>query len=171
MVYGANRSLCLLGKTYDANSVQMLFLLEEGILERQTAERVRLQKCTAEVYLEVLYHQDDFTALWVVMEGLMNIDYSKLPEHIRPGVRRYIENGILPGDFLKAVICNKLKESFMFADDTNLLRMQDIVSFFYNEAPIACWGSSKEMLAWATRGGQIGVKHEQETIQQDHPAT
>jgi len=97
----------------------------------------------------------------------MNIDYGKLPEHIRHGVRRYIEHGILPGDFLRAVICNKLKESFMFADDTNILRMQDIVSFFYNEAPIACWGSSKDMLAWSIRGGTQGVRHEQKTAEQN----
>lgn len=101
----------------------------------------------------------------------MNIDYSKLPDHIRPGTQRYIENGILPGDFLKAVICNKLKESFMFADETNLLRMQDIILFFYNESPLACWGSERAMLAWAAKGGMIGARHEQETIEQSHPVT
>ena len=96
----------------------------------------------------------------------MNIDYSKLPDHIRHGVRRYIEHGILPGEFLRAVICNKLKESFMYADDTNLLRMQDIVSFFYNESPLACWGSEEIMISWSSRGGMIGVNYEQKTAEQ-----
>ena len=97
-------------------------------------------------------------------------DYGRLPEHIRPGVQRYIENGILPGDFLRAVICNKLKESFMYADDTNLLRMQDIVSFFYTQAPFDCQGSEEIMISWSVKGGTIGANYEQKTAEQNPEA-
>jgi hypothetical protein len=83
----------------------------------------------------------------------MPIDYSKLPEHIQEGVKRYIEHGILPGNFLQAVICNDLKESFLLADDINIKRMFDIVHFFYNQAPSLCWGSYKEMEKWLLEGG------------------
>jgi len=76
------------------------------------------------------------------------INYKRLPEHIQGGAQRYIEQGILPGDFLQAVICNNLKESFARADDINIHRMFDIVNFFYNEAPSACWGSKKSMRDW-----------------------
>ncbi|GAG54996.1 unnamed protein product, partial [marine sediment metagenome] len=65
----------------------------------------------------------------------MTINYSKLPSHIRASTKRYIEHGVKPGDFLTAVICNDLKESFARADEINTERMFDIVSFFYNEAP------------------------------------
>ena len=75
-------------------------------------------------------------------------NYSKLPEHIRGGVQRYIEEGIPPGDFLKAVICNNLKESFARADDINISRMFDIVEFFYNEVPGICWGSELDYKQW-----------------------
>lgn len=75
-------------------------------------------------------------------------DYNRLPEHIRGGARRYIEDGVLPGDFLQAVICNNLRESFVKADDTNTDRMFDIVCFFYNEAPSRCWGSEEKMYNW-----------------------
>lgn len=81
----------------------------------------------------------------------MPINYDHLPEHIQGGVQRYIEHGIIPGDFLQAVICNDLKESFGRADDTNIKRMFDIVSFFYNEAPAGCWGSRKIMTAWSEK--------------------
>lgn len=76
-------------------------------------------------------------------------NYSKLPEHIRGGVKRYVEEGVLPGSFLRAVICNQLKESFMLADETNIARMFDIVGFFYNEVPSGCWGSPEKMKKWA----------------------
>ena len=89
-----------------------------------------------------------------IMEKIkVDIDYSGLPEHIRGGVQRYIEHGIQPGDFLEAVICNNLKESFKRADNTNIRRMFDIVYFFYNEAPINCWGSPERMKQWMEQGG------------------
>jgi len=78
----------------------------------------------------------------------LEINYDDLPPHIRGGVKRYIEEGILPGDFLQAVICNNLKESFMCADEINTQRMWSIVNFFYNEAPANCWGSKERMILW-----------------------
>ena len=76
------------------------------------------------------------------------INYEKLPELLRGGMQRYIEKGIIPGDFLQAVICNDLKESFGRADEGNIARMFDIVSFFYNEVPHHIWGSKERMTAW-----------------------
>ena len=87
----------------------------------------------------------------------MEINYSTLPEHIKGGVQRYIENGIPPGSFLTAVIQNNLKESFAWADDINIARMFDIVSFFYNEAPGNCWGSKKDMESWINHKGLEGI--------------
>jgi len=80
------------------------------------------------------------------MPGVIN--YTKLPEGLRGGAQRWIENGIVPGSFLTAVIRNDLTESFAQADDMNIKRMFDIVSFFYNEAPSQCWGSREKMIAW-----------------------
>jgi hypothetical protein len=95
-----------------------------------------------------------------------DIDYSKLPEHIRGGMRRYIEEGIIPGDFLQAVIKNNLVDSFGKADETNQARMFDIAGFMYNEAPIPCWNSSAKnrhvnpddiLKNWHEKGGLIGI--------------
>ena len=74
-----------------------------------------------------------------------DIDYSKLPEHIRQGVRLYIEKGVRPGGFLSAVITNNLVESFARADRINRDKMSDIVNFLYWEAPRKCWGSEEKM--------------------------
>ena len=45
----------------------------------------------------------------------------------------------------------------MYADDINLHRMFDIVNFFYNEAPLACWQSEGAMEDWMKRGGWEGI--------------
>jgi hypothetical protein len=76
------------------------------------------------------------------------IDYSKLPGSLAPGMERYIEQGIQPGSFLTAVVCNNLKESFMRADDFNQQLMFEIVSWMYNEAPMTCWGSPSRVRKW-----------------------
>ena len=85
------------------------------------------------------------------------INYEKIPEHIREAVQRYIEQGVLPGNFLQAVIRNDLIDSFARADDVNRSRLFDIVMFFYNEAPAGCWRSEEKMLAWHQKGGTRGI--------------
>jgi hypothetical protein len=86
------------------------------------------------------------------------IDYDRLPAHIRDGVRDYIERGHLPGDFLRAVIANNLSQSFGYADEINRARLFEILSFFHNEAPGQCWGTPALMAAWHSGGGLIGGK-------------
>lgn len=76
-------------------------------------------------------------------------DYSKLPERLRGGVQRYIEKGIIPGDFLIAIIQNNLTETFARADDDMIKVIQEIVSWFYWEPPAGCWGSITKMNKWA----------------------
>ena len=69
------------------------------------------------------------------------MNYDLLPEHIRGGARRWIEDGIPPGDFLEAVFRNQLCEAFGRADETNQAAMFSIVQFMYNEAPMDCRGT------------------------------
>jgi len=76
------------------------------------------------------------------------INYSRLPEHIRAEMKRYIENRVPPGDFLMAVLSNSLVESFGRADFNNRKRMFDIAGFLYNEAPARCWGSPEKVARW-----------------------
>ena len=86
------------------------------------------------------------------------LSYEKLPELLQAGVRRYIEKGILPGSFLRAVISNNLKESFAQADDENETRLKEIVGWFYWECPGPAWGSPEKMKEWKEQGGLKGIK-------------
>lgn len=78
----------------------------------------------------------------------MSVNYDLLPSGLRGGAQRYIEHGILPGEFLTAVLCNDLREAFAYADDANREQLYEIVRFFWNEAPSACWGSTEKMDKW-----------------------
>lgn len=88
----------------------------------------------------------------------MEIKYEVLPEHMRDSARRYIEDGIKPGEFLTAVLMNDLKESFGRADDINAEHMKDWVIFLYNCAPIGCQGNEYKVNKWIKSGGLNGLR-------------
>lgn len=86
---------------------------------------------------------------------------SNVPMHIHGGIIRYIVSGIRPGDFLSAVICNDLRESFGRADEENRDALFYIVEWFYNHAPAPCWGSDEKMYQWTVaREIECGVRQE-----------
>ena len=78
-----------------------------------------------------------------------SINYEMLPQSLRGGMRRYIEDGVIPGGFLVAVLSDGLSDAMGRADEANRERLYDIVSFVYNEAPGDCWGSRAKVKAWA----------------------
>lgn len=78
----------------------------------------------------------------------MNESNTFVPDHLRDGIFRYIEQGIPPGSFLQAVICNDLLASVALADLENTYFLTKIVAWFYNYAPAQCWGSPQKVNAW-----------------------
>lgn len=76
-----------------------------------------------------------------------------IPEPMMGAIERYIEQGIAPGSFLTAVICNDLREAVGRADDENLRNIPAYVAWFYNEAPGGSWGSRERMEQWMTARG------------------
>lgn len=74
-----------------------------------------------------------------------------IPGHMVGAVKRYIINGIPPGSFLTAVLCNDLREAYARADDENAASMMGWVQFLYNYAPYGCWGSPEIYSDWLAR--------------------
>ena len=75
-------------------------------------------------------------------------DYDRIPENLMGGLKRYIEQKVLPGSFLTAVLENNLSEAVGRADIRSLYILPIIVCWLYNEAPGSCWGSPEKVKAW-----------------------
>jgi hypothetical protein len=82
--------------------------------------------------------------------------WALLPDYMRNSVALWLLYGIVPGDFLTAVLCNDLREACLRADDTNKHKLFDYVRFFYNQTPVDCWGGPLSFEAWRLQGG---LKH------------
>jgi len=72
----------------------------------------------------------------------------EIPKRMRASISRYVEDKILPGDFLQAVISNDLSEAMGRADEENMAQLPAYVNYFYNHTPCTCWGSKEKMEAW-----------------------
>lgn len=70
------------------------------------------------------------------------------PPIIRESLDRYVSHGVPPGDFLRAVLENDLKEAIGRADWINGPAIHHIVSYCYNELPSPSWGSPERVAAW-----------------------
>jgi len=81
------------------------------------------------------------------MNGYTFRDYY-IPERMMGGLTRYVQDRILPGDFLAAVISNDLARAVGCADEENLKNLPAYVAWLYNKAPMNCWGSREAMGAW-----------------------
>lgn len=87
-----------------------------------------------------------------------------IPERMMEGVLLYVEKGVVPGDFLVAVIQNNLKEAVGRADTENMRNLPAFVGYFYNETPLACWGSKEKMEAWVAQFRKEREEEEEEKV-------
>lgn len=75
-------------------------------------------------------------------------DYSRIPEHMRSGARLYIEQGISPGGFLMAVLCNNLVDAFGRADTINRQELFAWTAWLMWDIPANAWGSAEKVDAY-----------------------
>ena len=74
-----------------------------------------------------------------------------VPEHTQDTLRRYVEDGLYPGSFVTAVLCNDLFGAISRADSMNASALKDICLFVYNRMPADSWGSAEKMRAWVEK--------------------
>lgn len=79
---------------------------------------------------------------------MYKFDEFYIQDHMMEGIKRYVEDGIKPGDFLQAVICNNLSKAVWRADKKNMKNLIAFVAYFYNEVPSTIHGSKENMEAW-----------------------
>lgn len=69
------------------------------------------------------------------------------PEIIR-AIRRYADEHVATGGFLRAVLSNDLREAIWRADDENKAALPEIVWYCFWQIPGNCWGSPEAVKAW-----------------------
>lgn len=74
--------------------------------------------------------------------------YEMVREDTLDGILLFAEQGVPPGDFLRAVLCNDLKGACNHADRDNACALFDIVRFCYHEIPSGCWGDTERYEEW-----------------------
>jgi len=88
-----------------------------------------------------------------------DIRESRVPEHLRDGLVRYFADGILPGGFLQAVLCNVLEEAMArhFNPAQAAATISTIHGFLLEHAPADAWGSRAKVLAWTTTPDRLEI--------------
>lgn len=74
--------------------------------------------------------------------------YDGLPPHMREGARLYVEHGIEPGSFLRAILENNFVDAVAKADCYNELALKDWARWLYWELPSNAWGSPGKVNAY-----------------------
>ena len=72
-----------------------------------------------------------------------------IPQDIKDSLDRYVNEGIMPGSFLRAVLTNDLASAVFQADSKNLAALKDIMLYIYNEVPANAWGSTATVVDYA----------------------
>lgn len=83
------------------------------------------------------------------MDKLTTFMVSKgVPEIQAGGLARYCLLGILPGQYLTAVLCNNLDGVVRFGDEQALAGLKQTYRFIYSHLPGGCSGSAEAVLDW-----------------------
>jgi len=83
---------------------------------------------------------------------------AKIPSHLVPELELYLEEGVIPGNFLRSVLSNNLWGSIMHADSHGMessitggieaAELEVLVRFLWVHAPEESWGSEEAVHAW-----------------------
>ena len=71
-----------------------------------------------------------------------------IPQELKVGLKRYVEDHIETGGFLRAVLENDLTKATGKADEENIHLLREIVNYIFNELPMSCWGSKEKVAKW-----------------------
>lgn len=78
--------------------------------------------------------------------------YDPIPPHMLEAMKKYVATGEVSSDFLIGVIENDLRKAVSHADEYNRTIIYLYVMWFYNRAPMQCWGSHNKRVGWTGTG-------------------
>jgi len=78
------------------------------------------------------------------------------PEHMWGGFKRYVLDGVPPGNGLRAFLEGDLFETFRRCDFTD--QLTPMVMYTCNYCPAGCFGSKSRVQEWLELGGLHGLE-------------
>lgn len=75
----------------------------------------------------------------------------EIPEYMRESLTLYVEEHVMPGDFLQAILENKFVEAVARADYNNVANLPAYANYLYNHIPFICWGNKERVQNWVNR--------------------
>jgi hypothetical protein len=94
----------------------------------------------------------------IARDLIAGLHAAAVPEHLRGGLIRYFVDGLLPGGFLQAVLCNDLTQAFTRAADVETtFYLPTLVECLLAHAPSAAWGSRDAVRAWTITPDRLEV--------------
>lgn len=86
----------------------------------------------------------------------MGNGYDLIPHRILVAINFYVVKGQDPGRFVSSVAKNDLLNAVLSADADCLRSLKQVVMYFYDRTPDACWGSVSKFSKWVKHGGVTG---------------
>jgi len=74
--------------------------------------------------------------------------WNQVPNHLQPGIKRYLDQRIPLGSFLTAVFSNNLVDAVGCASEESLLGLKALCQFMVFACPRASLGSKAAVKAW-----------------------
>jgi hypothetical protein len=84
-------------------------------------------------------------------------NWALIPSHMHGGVKRWVKNGIPPGDFLTLMLEHDVYGAIGRADDENQAAIVNWVKFMHNYLPGGCHGNEERVREWFVTGGMMGL--------------
>jgi hypothetical protein len=83
---------------------------------------------------------------------------SAVPDHLRDGLALYFADGILPGGWLQAVLCNNLRETVARGTTASLGALPALIELLLWHAPAQAWGTREKVRAWTTTPERLEIE-------------
>jgi hypothetical protein len=94
----------------------------------------------------------------IAREIIAGLQAHAVRDHLRAGLIRYFVDGLLPGGFLQAVLCNDLTQAVTrAADGATLAGIPNLTLCLLAHAPSAAWGSRDAVRAWTITPDRLEV--------------
>ena len=79
---------------------------------------------------------------------MADIDDYVISGLVRAEIDNFADRHIMPGDFVRAVLENDLRQTIQRATDHSHECLRDILRYLVWEIPAQCWGSREKVATW-----------------------